>query len=648
MLGQWQNRWCLALLLGFFAHDALPRLRAEPAVEERLRRDVTYLASDECEGRGVSTKGINLAADYIAGEFKKAGLKPGAGKDGYFQPFTMSGPAELKGPNVVVLHGPDGKEIELKQDKDFRVLGLSASGKITAPVVFAGYAATAKEIGYDDFNGIDVAGKVVVIVRRTPQAKDKKPFDGDRSAHHAALVTKLVNAGQHKAAAVLFVSDPDSAKDKDELMSFDYASSDSAPSQVVAVHVHRKLADTLLDSSAGRGLAAIEAEINQDLKPRSIALSGWTASVEAHVVRSTLNVKNVVGVVDGAGPLANETVVIGAHYDHLGYGGRSSLARNVKGPAIHHGADDNASGTTALLEAARYFGRMQGRQGRRLVFMAFSGEESGLLGSRYYCSHPLFKLEDTVAMVNMDMVGRLRLDKSTWRAVTALLTPPARAPLPAVALATVAQAEREIVLSPKELLIVYGTGTAKTFDPLIEKLNQDYHFKLKKVPTGMGPSDQESFYLKKIPVVFFFTDDHPDYHRPSDTADKINVVGMGKIVDLVEKVVGRLASEPERPQYVKVAGGSGRSPSVRGPRIGIRPSYGDESDAGVLLEGVVEGGPAAKAGLKEGDRIVDVGGKPVKNLETYMVLIAGHKAGQPLELGILRGGKKSSVKVTPE
>jgi hypothetical protein len=282
----------------------------------------------------------------------------------------------------------------------------------------------------------------------------------------------------------------------------------------------------------------------------------------------------------------------------------------LKKGAIHHGADDNGSGTTSMMELARRFAQIPNRPGRRLVFMAFSGEEEGLYGSEYYCKEPLFPLADTVAMVNLDMVGRLRPDKDT----------------------------------KKDRLLIEGSGTAKKiFDELLDELNKKHDFKMVKKPGGFGPSDHASFCGKKIPVLFFWTDYHEDYHAPTDTADKINVAGMRRIADLAEEVIARLATEEKRPEFVAVKENRG-SPSISGPRLGIRPSYSDEGE-GVLLGGVTDGLPAAKAGLKEGDRIVEMDGKPVKNLEAYMSVMGSKKNGDVMELTIVRDGKKQTVKV---
>jgi Zn-dependent M28 family amino/carboxypeptidase len=612
---RWLPRGSVLALIGFLALAGSRLESADNGAAARMGKDVTYLASDALEGRGVTTKGINLAADYIADEFKKAGLKPPTAAGSYFQPFTMHGYAHLDSPNSLRLRGPQGQEMELRLGTDFQILGLSAAGKVSAPLVFAGYGITSKEARYDDYQGLDVAGKIVVLLRKTPRFDNRHtPFAGPMAAYYAALNTKVENAQKHQAAAVILVNDQETARNADTLMDFRYTAYADGGS-LPALHLRRSVVDEWLQSSQGHGLKELEHDIDRDLTPRSGPLTGWTARLEASVSRPAIHVKNVVGVLEGLGPLANETVIIGAHYDHLGYGNLFSLApQSQQGKAIHQGADDNGSGSAMLMELARRFAQNPNRLGRRLVFIAFSGEESGLLGSEHYCKQPLFPLENTVAMVNMDMVGRLRADDTTHQ----------------------------------DKLIVYGTGTAKTFDKLIDSLNAKFGFQIKKVASGMGPSDQQSFYVKKIPVFFFFTGEHKDYHRPSDTADKINLAGMTKVADLVENLVYYLQSVSERPQFVKVSEpAASNRPHMNGPRLGIMPSYNDDKE-GVLLGGVSEGTPAAKAGLKEGDRIVAMDGKPVKNLEMYMALMAGHKKGDTMDVQILRDGKTQTVKVKLE
>ena len=581
------------------------------AIQARMRKDVTFLASDECEGRGVETQGIQKAAAYIAAEFAEAGLKPGGVDGTYFQPFDIKGRSQLDEGNKLTLKGPLGQVIDLTLGKDFQVMGLSGSGTVTAPVIFVSYGATAPSIDYDDYKGVDVAGKIVVVLRHTPRWRSTElPFDGARKDEHASLEKKQGLAESNKAAAVLLVNDSTEAPGGDKLMPFSYVAN-ATPGGIPAVQVRRAIVDELCQSSFGTLLADVEKAIDRDLKPRSRPLVGWTATVTTNVTRTTIACKNIIGVAEGAGPLAKETVVIGAHYDHLGYGGSGSLAKDPSKKQIHHGADDNGSGTTTVMELARRFGHMKDRQGRRLVFITFSGEELGLLGSRYYCNkQPLFPLADTVAMVNLDMVGRLKNDKETSK--------------------------------PK--LIVEGVGTAKTFEQMIDKLNTGFLFS--KKPGGTGPSDHDSFARKQIPVIFFWTGNHPDYHRPTDTADKINVAGMRQIADFAERIINELAGDSKRPEYVQVASSFKGSPGASGPKLGIMPNY-EEDVEGVLVGGVADDGPAAQGGLKAGDVIVELGGKAVRNLNSYMVIMAQQRSGQTLDVAIMRAGKKLTLKVVP-
>jgi hypothetical protein len=601
--------WALVLVLGVMP-GLSPCRAAEAAAplpvrtpEERLKRDVTFLASDECEGRGPTTRGINLAADYVAAEFKKAGLAPG-GVGGWFQPFTIPA-AVLDAPATLTLSGPMGQRLALKQGAQFWPMGLGKAGKETAGVVFAGYGITNDKAHYDDYEGLDVAEKVVVVFRGSPKTADRDLY---RTLYAGAPFTaKLANAEKHKAVGLLVVNDRETAQTGDDLLDFNFTALDRRPGALPAFHLRRDVLQALLDSR-GENLEEIERSIDRDLKPQGRALPAWTAAFELKMHRATIALKNVVGVLEGAGPLAKETVVVGAHYDHLGYGSIGSLSP-LKKMVIHHGADDNGSGTTALLELARRFGGKPEREGRRLVFIAFSGEEMGLFGSEHYCKKPLFPLADTAAMYNLDMVGRLQKDDKTG----------------------------------KDKLLTEGSGTAKPFAGMLDRLAAKYDFTMVNKPSGFGPSDHASFCDAKVPVLFVWTGNHDDYHRPSDTADKINVAGMRKVVELSEEAITSLAAMTPRPAYVALK--RPRSPSGGdGPRLGIMPSYGDAGE-GVLLGGVGEGGAADRAGLKKDDRIVEMAGKPVKDLEGYMEIMHGQKKGDTIEVVVIRNGKKVPVKV---
>jgi Zn-dependent M28 family amino/carboxypeptidase len=316
-------------------------------------------------------------------------------------------------------------------------------------------------------------------------------------------------------------------------------------------------------------------------------------------------VKNIIGVLEGEGPLADETIIVGAHYDHLGLGGYGSLAPWTS--AIHNGADDNASGTSTLLEIARRLAASEKKPHRRIVFIAFSGEERGLLGSAHYVRQPRYPLEKTIAMFNLDMVGRLREDKLT----------------------------------------VFGTATAKNFDSLVGEACQQAGIHLIKFEGAMGrdqlSSDHVSFYNRKIPALHFFTGTHTDYHRPSDDADKLNVVGMRRIADVVVKVVETTDAEVERPQYVEVKqSGSG---GVRGVSLGTMPDYSAQVE-GVALAGVRPGSPADQAGMKAGDILIQLGDSRIGNIDDFMNALGKHKPGEEVPITVKREGKDVKLKAT--
>ncbi len=508
------------------------QVQRDKQAEDRLRRDVTFLASDECEGRGPTTQGLNKAADYIVAEFKKAGLKPGV-KGEYFQPFKIPG-ADGK----VALVGPADKRIDLQYRSQFLPLGYDMTGKASGGVVFVGYGLTSKAPAYDDYAGIDVKGKVVVLLRDKP--KSKQVVGSKEMLIQAGLVNKLETAKKKGAVAVIVVNDAETATPNDIPVDFSDMPVRSffGRGRILAVSARREVADTMMP--AGKSIAEIEKGIDRDLKPNSFDMPGWTVSVELSRDNQKIPLKNVIGVLEGNGPLAKETVVVGAHYDHLGYGGPYSMSPS-KIRQIHHGADDNASGTTAMMELARRFAAIPNRQGRRLVFMAFSGEELGLLGSLYYCNHPIFDLKDTAAMYNLDMVGRVSQDPKTGMGK----------------------------------LLSEGHGTAKPFKEMIDTLAKKYQFSfVSQQASGIGPSDHASFCAKGVPVLFIWNGDHPDYHKPTDTADRINVPGMRRVVDLSEEAITTL-TKMEKPAFVQVKGIF----PVRvtgGPRLGVRPTYSSD------------------------------------------------------------------------
>lgn len=589
-----------------------PFSRDATITEARLTADISFLAGDECEGRGIATKGIHKAADHIAGIFKEYGLKPG-GTDGYFQPFEVAGRNTALGSgNAMTLVGPQGQQVELKLGQDFITLAGGATGEVEAPVVFAGFGLTSGEPAYDDFANLDVEGKVVVVLRRLPRASTPKaePNFSGANAALASIGAKVAAAQLRKAAAVLFVNDLGSAGEADALVRFNYPLGGTGEKVTLpVVQVRRAVVNQML-KACDTDLKQLEERIDRDFKPQSQLIPGWTCKLRTSTVRGAITCKNVIGVLEGQGPLADETVVIGAHYDHLGYGGSGSLAPGVTG--IHYGADDNASGTTCVLELARRFAKMENRQGRRLMFMLYSAEETGLLGSAHYCKNPTIPLEKTVAMVNLDMVGRYR---------------------------------DEVKLQ------VLGITTAKGdfFKTIAEKANDKPDLKLTLSGGGQffAASDHYSFYLKNVPVVFLFTGMHPQYHKPVDQVPTINITGMRRICDLTESMIEQIATG-EKPEFVKLgAPPASTAPRMRGPTLGVMPNYGDEK-GGLLLDDVRAGGLAEKAGLKKGDRITEISGKPIQSVTGYMTVMGGFKKGDEIEVTFQRDGKTEKVKIKLE
>jgi hypothetical protein len=594
-------------------------------VEQRLRADLKFLTSAECEGRGINTKGIELAADYIQRQFINAGLKPGGKKGSYYQPFNVIASAKLGAGSRLILKGPLGQTIALEHGKHFRAWALGGSGKVEAPLVFAGYGLTSADPPYDDFAGLNVKGKVVVVLADAPRRAH--PFADvfvARAPSPMALLSlqnKVENAKKHQAAAVLIVNSRQGARLQDRLPPLPVTAMDIEPFHVPVAYVKRDLIDAMLSPT---DLAQIEKRIDADLKPRSTPLTGWTCRLETEATFKYVPVKNVIGVMEGSGPLSKETVVIGAHYDHVGYAGSTrplgAKALGVSGPgsiggvgfplarvmdrAIHPGADDNASGTSVLLELARRFGQHNDWKGRRLVFIAFTAEESGLVGSTYYCRHPAFPLEETTTMVNMDQVGRLQDD----------------------------------------MLLVGGVGSAMTFAGLIDRLNDKHHFQLSRETSGTAPTDNASFNARKIPVLWFFTGFHEHYHRPSDTVETLNVPGLAKIVNLVTDVIGEVATTSSRPEYIRT-GPFDRTKTLwsSAPSTGMVANYAD-GNGGVLLKEVIQGTAAARAGLKKGDRLLAIAGKQLSPTE-FLTFTRTLKAGQDIDLVIERAGKSEAIKL---
>ena len=580
---------------------------------QRIQADINYLASPQLKGRDTGTPENNRAAKYIADQLRHAGLDPlaadGATKS-YFQYFTVTVGAKIGKENRLQaeLAGASGAG-RLKLGEDYQPFNYSENGEAHCPVVFAGFGITAPEYHYDDYLGLDVKDKAVVVLRNEPQKDDEKSiFDGRQPTQHSALVNKAINARNHGARAMILVNDAPGPGEDDTLMPFDSLSGPQNPG-ILLVQVKRSVADGWLAAS-GKTLAALQKPIDEKLEPQSAAIAGVTLDLRVDVRHMHARTQNVAAMVRGRDPqLASEAVVIGAHYDHLGLGRHDALDPDAAGQ-VHPGADDNASGSAAVLELARAISARRADLKRSVIFLSFSGEELGLLGSAYYTEHPLWPLNKTVAMLNLDMVGRVREGK----------------------------------------LYVGGTGTSPVFPKILEAANST-GLHLESSRSGYGASDHTSFYVKDIPVLFFFSGLHEDYHRATDTPDKIAAGEEARVGDLVLHVAMALASGDPRPQFTRVVEprpvGSTGGGGGYGAYFGSIPDMGAEIE-GVRFADVRDASPAAKAGLKRGDVLVEFAGAPVKNLYDFTYQLRAHRPGEEVRVVVLRNAQRVEATVKLE
>ncbi|MBZ5623135.1 MAG: M28 family peptidase [Acidobacteriia bacterium] len=571
--------------------------------------DVKFLASKEMRGRATGSPELEKAADFIARKFREFGLKPLDGKAragaGYYQAFPVTTSAQLGKSNHFGFT-ENGRATSLRCPDDFMPFHFSPSAKVGGEVVFVGYGITAPEYHYDDYAGVDVKGKLVLMLRHEPQEFDEHSvFAGRNYTSHSKFTSKASNAKMHGAAGVILVNDVAAHPgEPDQLEKFG-SSEGPADAGIAFVQVkEERIASWFAD--AGKKLETIEADIDKDLKPESFAFpDSLRVTEEVDLQRVVKMVHNVAGYLPG---LTGEYVVIGAHYDHLGLGGQFSLAPSMTG-TVHPGADDNASGSAGVLELARWFAK-QPQQKRGILFLTFAGEELGLLGSSYYVAHPELPLEKAVAMINMDMIGRVRDGK----------------------------------------VYIGGVATGSNFRPMLDRITLKYPLKIDYSDMGeAGGSDHTSFLIGRVPSLFFFSGLHSDYHKPSDTWDKIDAPDAAKLLEMVADITDSLRDTAERPQFIRVAPPAGHgegaagpvtssSGSGYGPYFGSIPDFG-EGVKGVKFADVREGSPASKAGFKAGDILVEFDGKPIQNLYDFTYALQAKKPGDEVRVKVMRDGQ---------
>ena len=559
---------------------AQPQPTDAPAAADRIQADVSHLASPLLKGRRAGTPEADAAADWLAARFAAIGLAPAGAFGTWFQTFSFIDGVDLgPGNALVTTRGTMTKSWAVGED--FRPLAFSAAGTVSGEVVFAGYGITAKDLSWDDYAGLDVKDKIVLVLRYSPDGDDEKsPF-----SPFAALRFKASLAREKGAKAVLVATGPLTKDVADALVAMrtDAAFADAG---IVALSVKRPVAEALFAGS-GTTLEAAQKAIDDARKPASFALPGAKASLVADVTPHRVTTRNVIGLLSNPNGLRKEEIlVVGAHYDHLGSGGSTSLDASGKAQ-IHPGADDNASGVGALLDLARLFAGRRSSLQRSILFISFGAEEEGTLGSLHFTKSPTVPLASVVAMVNLDMVGRLRDDK----------------------------------------LILHGVGTSPAWRPLIDKANEEAKLTLSFHEGGFGPSDHSPFYAAKLPVLFAFTGAHPDYHKPTDTPDKIQAAGIARIDAFLLPVLEGVLNAPERIAFTPVK----EEASPRGGRsfrvwVGGIPDFSEEKP-GVRFSGVTGGSPAEKAGVRAGDLLVRFGDKEIRNIYDYTYALQGRKPG---------------------
>ncbi len=557
---------------------------------DHLRDRVKYFASDALAGRRTGTPENLEAAQYIAGEFRRIGLQPFDSTNGYFQYFDYLTGYRTGENNSMRVSSAAG-ERSLALGTDFTPLSFSGTNSASGPVVFAGYGISAEHLGYDDYDGLDAKNHVVVVMRGSP--------DGDNPhsefAHYAALVWKVRNATSHGALALVLIDRPDDA-DAGPPESFIRNMGDVG---MPVIFASAEALGTLTDPS-GRSLGAVEQLIDSARAPHSFAVKDLTVAIQTQMEPVHVRVPNVVGVLPGHDPaLRDQIIFVGGHFDHLGLGGEGSLYTGP--PAIHHGADDNASGTTGMLTLAEMMAS-RGDNRHTFVFAGFNGEEEGLLGSANLVDSAPLDSADVIAMLNMDMIGRLDTNE----------------------------------------LIVGGTGTSPAWDTLLKSAAGDLRLKFNR--EGFGPSDHSSFYMKNIPVLFLFTGLHSDYHKPSDTWDKVDYPGMRRVVAFADRVVDRIDAMDAPPEFSETPQENRQSMAFH-VYVGTIPDYGYDGK-GLRLSGVSPGGPAEKAGLKGGDVILSMDGTAINNIYDYTAALGKFEPGQKVETVLQRGDERLTVTIT--
>ena len=584
------------LLLTSFAAFVNPGDKSPKITSGEVTNHIKYLASDELAGRFPGTDGDKLTVEYIVNEFEEYGITP-AGEDGYLQPFDYISEIKLGKDNSLSI---GNGELIKGSGEEFTTLYLSANGTAQGNIVFVGYGINAPELNYNDYAGIDLKGKIALMLMYSPGYNN--PHDNPFSKYERLRI-KCAAAKEQGAAGIIVVKGPESGED--ELVKL-RMSGPGETMDIPVMNVKRSYVEYIFTNSKIMTLSEVQKNIDSLRTPMSFEFGGGMAQLKADLVRIKALTNNVIGKIEGKDPvLKNEYIVIGAHMDHLGDGLKYGSLHDSHVAEIHNGADDNASGVAGILELAQYYSTKKKDLKRSIIFMTFSGEEAGLIGSGHFTKSELMKKYNVVSMINLDMVGRLTDNKLT----------------------------------------IGGTGTSSIWQGLLDSLNKTYNFTAAYNKDGYGPSDHASFYGKDIPVLFFFTGLHKDYHKPSDDWQLINADGEAKVLNMVVGIVNYVNTLSAKPDFIKVTEEKKETNMGFRVTLGVIPDYSSTKE-GLEITGVKSGGVAEKAGLQAGDVITKLGQYEIKNIYDYTDALTKFKPGEESEVTFVRGTETKTVKFT--
>ena len=572
-------------LFAFSCTNVSNEFKTNNEINSNVLNHIKFLSSDEMEGRYPGSEGSTKSADYIAENFNKAGLYP-FNSDNFYQKFEFKSGISLSGKNSITINNN-----RFKVEEDYIPVQFSESGNFKGQIIFTGYGLKVDELNWNDYKDIDVEGKWVLMFRGSPEGYNPHSKFGD----NISIRKKTLLAKDMGALGVLLINQEKSEPLID--LTFDY---NSKPIGIPVLNISYDILKVL----SNEDFESIKKEIDKNEKQKSFLLeSELEASIDIKI--ETVSISNVVGVLrKEQNKTNNNYIVIGAHFDHLGYGSRGSGSLAPGKNIIHNGADDNASGTAVLIDLAYKFSKLKKKLNNDIIFVAFNAEEQGLLGSKFFVDNIGNDINNIKTMINLDMIGRMKNNQLT----------------------------------------IGGIGTAEVFGKIVDNANKNIDIDISKSASGQGPSDHSSFYNKNIPVLFFHTGGHDDYHKPSDDWTKINVEGINRINNLIFNVVYNVDSNQNPPVFKATTNPPAQRRMSFSVTFGIMPNYGDSSQ-GLKVDAVRENGPAYSAGMQDGDIIVKINNKDVSDIYEYMARLGELKPGDIAKVQVLRNNKNIMLEI---